>query len=189
MGTQNVVERILSDARNEARSIMEEAENKAAKTLADASLRAEKLRGQAERDVAKKRESILEKRAADARLDSAKHLLKEKRKVMDAIYDEALSRLLELSKEESLRLVSNLLESYAEEGDEVYFANNFRYVADAQVLPVIAEKKLVLASETLVMDGGIRLKGKVADKDLSFGALLAADREQYQAELAKRIFK
>ena len=189
MGTQNVVERILSDARNEARSIMEEAENKAAKTLADASLRAEKLRGQAERDVATKRESILEKRAADARLDSAKHLLKEKRKVMDAIYDEALSRLLELSKEESLRLVASLLEAYAEEGDEIYFAKNFRYENEVEILPIVLEKKLCISSEKLLIDGGFVLKGKICDKDLSFKALLAADKDEYQAELARKIFK
>jgi V/A-type H+-transporting ATPase subunit E len=189
MGTQDIVERILFDARSEAAAIIEDAENKAAKTLAEASARAESFRQQTENEVAQKRKSIMEKRAADARLDGAKLLLKEKRKVVDTIYDEAHSRLLELSKEESLRLVASLLEAYAEEGDEIYFAKNFRYENEVEILPIVLEKKLCISSEKLPIDGGFVLKGKICDKDLSFKALLAADKDEYQAELARKIFK
>jgi V/A-type H+-transporting ATPase subunit E len=189
MGTQDIVERILFDARSEAAAIIEDAENKAAKTLAEASARAESFRQQTENEVAQKRKSIMEKRAADARLDGAKLLLKEKRKVVDTVYEAALARLLKLPKETSIKLVSSLLETYAEEGDEIYFARNFSYAEDIKILPVIARKKLSIAQETLSIDGGLRLKGKLADKDLSFGALLAMDRESNQADLAKKIFK
>lgn len=189
MGTQSLVERILSDAREEANAMISDAQSKAAKTLADASARANALREQTEKEVAEKRKSILEKRAADARLDGAKYLLKEKRKVVDTVYEAALGRLLKLPKETSIKLVSSLLETYAEEGDEIYFARNFSYAEDVKILPVIVRKKLSIAQETLSIDGGLRLKGKLADKDLSFGALLAMDRESNQADLAKKIFK
>jgi hypothetical protein len=43
----------------------------------------------------------MEKRLADARLESSKILLKEKRKAVEAIYELALQRLLALEKEES----------------------------------------------------------------------------------------
>ena len=93
MGTQNIVDRIISDAKERAAAIVAEAESRAAKTLAEASLRAETIRQQAENEVAEKRKGIFDKRAADARLDGSKLLLKEKRKVIDTLYDEALSRL------------------------------------------------------------------------------------------------
>ena len=189
MGTQNIVDRIISDAKERAAAIVAEAESRAAKTLAEASLRAETIRQQAENEVAEKRKGIFDKRAADARLDGSKLLLKEKRKVIDTLYDEALSRLLECSKEECLQLIEALLIAYAEEGDEVCFANNFHYQEEVKILPVVAEKKLTFAGETLAIDGGLRLRGKISDKDLSFGALLAADRESYQADLAAKIFK
>ena len=189
MSTQLLVERIISDAQLEAQTIIAEAENKAAKLLAEASLRAETLRKQTEKEAAEKRIAILEKRAADARLDGAKLLLAEKRKVIDALYDEALSRLLEFSKEDCLRLVDNLLRLHAEEGDVVCFADNFRYASDVKRLPVAKEKKLLFEETTLPLDGGLYLKGKISDKDLSFGALLAVDREENQAALAKSIFK
>lgn len=183
------MERILSDARKEADSIVAEAEAKAAKLRAEAKARAETLESETKTETAARRKSILEKREAAARLDGAKLLLGEKRKVIDAIYDEAHSRLLELSKEESVKLIKMLLESYAEDGDELYFAENFPYAEEVALLPVIAAKKLKISAERLPLDGGLRLKGEKSDKDLSYGAVLAADREEYQAELAHELFK
>ena len=189
MGAQGIVERILSDATAEAEAIVAEAESKAASILAEASIRAEEMQKSAEAEALAKRKSILEKRAADARLDGAKLMLREKRKVIDAVYDEALSRLLELSKEDCLRLAEGLLAEYAEEGDEIVLAQNFAYRNELAILPIVEKKNLRICEQTEKMDGGMRLKGVSSDKDLSYGALLTADRERYQAALAKELFE
>lgn len=189
MSMQKVVERILSDAESEACAIVAEAETKAAKLLADASARAETERKTAETEAKARRNSILEKRAADARLDGAKLLLGEKRKVVATVYDEAHSRLLELSKENTLRLFARLLETYAETGDEIYFSTGFAYENEVKLLPVVKARGLTVSETRLPLEGGMRLKGVKADKDLSYVALLAADREEYQAQLAKELFK
>lgn len=189
MAMYQITERILSDAREEARVIVEGAENTAAKLLADASARAEQVKAETEADVKAKRESILEKRAADVRLDSAKRLLAEKRKVIDDVYERALARLCALSKEESLLLADRLLTEYAEEGDEIVFADTFRYQNEVSLLPIVKAKNLRIAPETKHFSGGMRLNGIKADKDISYGALLHADREENQAALAVEIFK
>ena len=189
MSTQVIVERILSDARAEAQGIVAEAEEKAAKLLADASTRLENARQQTEREVLEKRKSIFEKHAANARLDSAKLLLGEKRKVVDMLYAQALGRLQDLSKEDCLKLTEDLLEKYAEQGDVICFAEGFRYQTEVAALPVVKSKALKISSETLSIAGGMRLLGEKSDKDLSYEGLLAADREEYQAALAAEIFK
>lgn len=189
MSTELVVERILCDAKAEADAIVKEAELKAEKILADASARSEKLRLETEEETKAKCASILEKKGAGARLDGAKLFLKEKRKVIDALYDEALSRLLELSKEESVTLVVRLLEKYAEAGDVIVFAKNFPYESEIKIHPVIQAKGLTISSERLPLSGGLRLLGKKCDKDLSFGALLMADRDEYQSALAEKLFR
>ena len=186
---QQIVERILSDARAEAETIVKTAEEKSAKIIADALSWSENNRKIAEAEAAEKRKSIMEKREADARLDGAKLLLGEKRKVVDAVYDEALSRLLELSKEDCLKLTETLLEKYAEEGDELFFATNYPYKKEAALLTVIKKKNLTVSNQTLPLDGGLQLRGKISDKDLSYGALLEADRDAYQATLAAQLFK
>ena len=188
MATQQIIERILADASKEADVILASSEEKSAKLLADASACAQNIRREAEAEVAEKRDSILEKRAAAARLDCSKLVLKEKRKVIDAIYDEAHSRLLELSKENCLKLMEALLEQYAEAGDEIFFSKNFAYAEEVQVFPVVQEKGLTVSSQRADIAGGMLLKGKVSDKDLSYAALLFADRAENEAQLAADIF-
>ncbi len=189
MSTQRIVERILSDAHAEAQAILEEAKAKAAKIVADASLRAEKARLETEAEVQEKRNSIFEKQAANARLDSAKALLGEKRKVIDLIYTQALGRLQDLSEEDCLKLSNALLEAYAEKGDELCFAKKFPYKAEVAALPIVAERALTIAQDDAAVSGGFVLKGEKSDKDLSYSTLLAVDRDAYQAALAAEIFK
>lgn len=189
MSAEQIKDRILLDARKEAEAIVATAQQKAEKLRAEAVARAESLADSTKVEMASYRKNILEKKAAAARLDSAKLLLGEKRKVIDTIYNEVYSRLLALSKEDSVRLLESLLELYAEEGDELCFAENYPYVADIEILPIVAEKGLRISNERLPLDGGIRLKGEQSDKDLSFGAIMAADRERNQASLAKELFK
>lgn len=188
MSKQQVLDQILSDARAEAEQIVSEAERKAAVLLAAADKRVEELERTTEQEMQERRKTILEKRAAAARLDGAKLLLGEKRKVLDAMYDEALSRLLELGAEDCVSLFSRLLSAYAEEGDVIVLAKNFPYEEQIKLLPIIAEKNMKISPERQVMDGGMRLQGVTSDKDLSFGAILNADREQRQAELARVLF-
>jgi len=189
MSVEKLTERILADATAEAESIVAEAQTKADKIIAEANAKAEALRVETEAEVAEKRKSILEKRAAAARLDSAKILLAEKRKVIDAIYGEALDRLLKLPKEDCIRLIASLLTKYADEGDEIFFAQSFSYADEIKALPVITEKGLKISEERLPISGGIRLTGRLCDKDLSFEAILHADREVNQAEIAVELFK
>ena len=104
------------------------------------------------------------------------------------MYSLALSRLISLDKESWLLLCERLLRAYAEEGDELYFAENFVFVNEVKILPIVAEKKLKISSLRIALDGGFKLVGEKADKDLSYGALLANDREKYQSALAEEIF-
>ena len=188
MSMDQVVERILSDAKNEAEHILAEANVKADSMLAAVSVYCEKELRATEADVKAKVDDIFEKKAATARLDGAKLLLSEKRKTLDAIYGQALQRLLSLNKEDCLRLYKCLLETYAENGDEVYFAENFNYATDVEQMSIGAERNLKVMPYRLALDGGMRLCGQKSDKDLSFGALLAADKEKYQTTLTTRLF-
>ena len=81
------------------------------------------------------------------------------------------------------------MKEYAESGDEIFFAENYSYAGAAARLPVMAEKNLTISSRRIEIDGGFRLRGVSSDKDLSYGALLAADRDEYQADMAAEIFK
>lgn len=188
MSKEAIVDRIISDAEEAAREIINNAE-KDAESLLDRTregLERDRLGVQAE--VAEKSKAIEDGMAAAARLDGAKILLKEKRRVLDAVYASALKRLNGLEKSKALNLAARLIKEYAEEGDEIAFAPVYPYKSEVAALPVVREKKLKVSTKTADISGGFMLYGKTSDKDVSFAALLAADREINQAEIAQKLF-
>ncbi len=189
MSEQAIVERIISDAEEEARAIIKEAEERAKATVADATTDAERNRLGTQAEVKAKAESIFDGKAAVARLDGAKILLAEKRGVIDEIYARALEKLLNMSEKETLSLCTRLLTEHAEEGDELVFADSFRYAQAVSALPVVKQKKLKVSTKRAKLDGGFMLCGKNSDKNLSYGAILAMDREEQQAQIASVIFQ
>ncbi len=188
MSKEEIVERIIFDAEEEASAIVKAAEEKAAQTIADAESKAEEGRKTTEAEVANKVKSILDGKAATARLDCAKIMLGAKREVIDGIYARALQALIELDKENALALAEKLLQLYAEEGDCIAFAENYPYAEEVAAFSVVKEKGLRVSSDRVDIDGGFILVGRQSDKNLSYGALLAADREENQAEIASQIF-
>lgn len=188
MNEQAIVDRIISDAQKEAEAIIAEAERKAEQTVLQASLNAERVKKGVQAEVKQKTDGIFDGKAATARLDGAKILLGEKRGVIDEVYARALAGLNDLKEGDALYLAGKLLASYAEEGDEIVFAKNYRYSKGVSALPVVKEKGLKVSPAQADIDGGFILVGKNSDKDLSYGALLSSDREQNQADIASRIF-
>ncbi|MGN0813995.1 MAG: V-type ATP synthase subunit E [Candidatus Coproplasma sp.] len=188
MGKEDIVERIISDAEEEARKIVAAAEEKAAQTVAEAEKEAERTRIGTKAEVAEKVKGILDGKAATARLDCAKIMLGAKREVIDQAYAQALELLIGLNKDDSLSLAEDLLVSYAEDGDKIMFAENYRFAEEVAKLQVVKDKKLKVSPVRADLDGGFILVGKDSDKNLSYGALLSADREEKQAEIAAQIF-
>lgn len=188
MGKEAIVQRIISDAEAAAAAAISEAEQQAAEIIAQAEERANREKLGTQAVIAEKTKAIKDGKAAAARLDSAKILLAEKRRVIDALYGGALEKLKNLGKTEALALAENLLSAYAEEGDEIVFATDYLYKSEVAKLPVVAEKKLKVLGKTADICGGFVLLGKNSDKDLSYKALLSLDREARQAEIAAKIF-
>ena len=131
---------------------------------------------------------VADKKSAAARLESAKIELAEKRKVLDYAYNVALAKLKEYSEAEPQTFYAMLLEKYAEDGDVVYFAEEFDGVDAVAALPVFSTKKLTIASGRAKIAGGVLLVGKKADKDVSLTALIERDKELYLSQVASEIF-
>lgn len=188
MGKQEIIDRIISDARASADSMIASATAKAEKLLAEAEARCSQEKAETERECQAFAADLFEKKAAAARLESAKVLLAEKRKVLDYIYAVALAKLKESSLQNPREFYGSLLEKYAEQGDVVYFAKDFAFVEEVSAAPVFAAKGLRIATEGADIDGGVLLIGEKADKDVSLKALIALDKERYLSQIAAEIF-
>ena len=188
MSKESIVERILLDADAECEAIIGAANARAEEIVASATSRAEADRAETEAELDVLTQKILEVNAATARLDSAKVLLAEKRRVIEGVYARALERLQSLKEKDSLALLDRLLRANAEEGDEIVFDETFGYREGAAKLAVVKELKLKIGKDGVALGGGCILRGKHCDKDLSYPALLNADAEAHQSELAKKLF-
>lgn len=188
MGKEEIITRILADAEAEAAEIIRSAEERAREITASAKARAAEDMAEAEAEAIAQARRISEGKAVAARLESTKILLAEKRRVMDEIYARALKNLLALNESQSLKLIERLLDENAEEGDVIVLAKNFAYASGVAQLPVIKKRGLTLSTERADISGGCLLRGKKSDKDLSYSALLNADKDEYQAEIAAKLF-
>jgi len=191
MGKEEIAARILADARTEAESAVREAEAKAEQIIARATETERREQERAEHEVQEKADSIREGKRAAARLDSAKILLGEKRRVIDAVYDCVLKKLLALDDGQSLALLQSLLSAYAEEGDEIVLDEGYSdvYAERVKALSVVKERKVSVSADRAKIGGGALLRGKKADKDVSYLALLQEDRQTHQAEIAAELFR
>ena len=188
MGREEIVARVLSDAEKEAERVVAAAKKRAEEIVSSAQAEADAEIAAAEKEVMARAKLITDGKAATARLDSRKVLLAEKRRVIDGVYSRALGTLCCLGEHDSVLLAERLLKENAEEGDEIVFSDNFSHADAVTALPVVREKKLTVSRERPKLTGGFILRGKHADKDVSYGAILAADREEHQAEIATAIF-
>ncbi len=188
MGKEEIINRIIADAEREADEILRAASSRADEIVEAAKNRALTELAETENEVSARAKRIYDGKAAAARLDSAKILLAEKRRVIDEIYSRALEKLKKLSERDALKLMNRLIEENAEEGDEIVFSENFPYAAQVEKLAVVKERKLKVSSKRVPLSGGCLLRGKSSDKDLSYSALLNADMEEHQADIAAQLF-
>lgn len=188
MSKESIVQRIISDAEAEAEKIVSEAERRAEEIVAAAKERARRNSDGTRLEAEKRAKAIADGKAATARLDCAKLELAAKRKVLDEVYSRALDGLINLGEKDSLCIAERVLKEYADDGDEILFDVSYKHTAAVAKLPIISEKSLKIAKSKGKLGGGFILKGKSCDKDVSYGAMLAADREERVAEIAAQLF-
>lgn len=174
------MDKILGDAEERARLILSEAEAKADQMIAAAEEERATLVESARKMAASAAPETLKRRRAMAELEGRKLVLGEKQALITEAYREALVAVKKSDKYPSL-LVKMILSS-AESGDEVIFAAEDYTRLDPQKIVAEAEKqggiKLLLSQEKGDFDGGIVLRGKDCDKNLSLEVELASLRAE-----------
>lgn len=189
-GKEAIIKRILDDAEAKAATIRLSAEENRANTLQEAeewsALYLEKQRALLQAES----EDRIARKSTVAELDVRKELLAAKREVLDNVYTLALKKLENLSKQQYLSVLSNMLQKYAEVGEQIILSKSSEtYRKDIETLPVVQEKKLRLSESCGDFSGGILLLGEKCDKDLSFDTALKTLKTQIESETAEHLFE
>ncbi|MHC4069027.1 MAG: V-type ATP synthase subunit E [Planctomycetota bacterium] len=195
MEAEQVVEKILSEARNEAEAIKRKADEKEV---------AEQKKFEAELTEYKKQTEALAKKAASdekahllagARMEIAKEYLAEKRKILDEIFAKAREELKGLPDDKYQEIMKKLILSAVETGDEEVIVDTNEKRIDQKFIQQVNHElgseyqgKLRLSDERQDIGCGFILKRGKIKNNASLDVLLADAREALEIELAKEVF-
>ncbi len=195
MGTEEVVEKILAEAKAEAKKIKKQADEKEAAEQEKFNEQLQEHKKQtnalAEKLGREKKLHIL----AAARMDNAKELLAEKSRILDEVFEQARQQLLKLSDDQYKTLCSNLMLEAVETGDEEVIIDANENRIDEKFIKQINQKlgperkgNLKLSSQKLPIGAGFILKRGKIKNNVSLNVLLARARKDLEIDLAKDLF-
>lgn len=196
MEAEQVIEKILSDAKTEAAKIAKEAADKAAAERATLEAQLGEYRQQTESLVAKAAEDEKSHILAGARMEVAQEYLAEKRAILEEVFKRARQKLAELPDAEYRALMTRLMVEAAETGEEeVVVGANDQRIDRALVNEVngqLASKQkkgnLKLATDKHNMGGGFILRRGKIKTNVSLGVLVDQVRTELEIELGKELF-
>ena len=196
MEAEQVVEKILSDAKADAEKIASEAEQKEA---------VEQAKLDEQLDEHKKQTKILAQKAAEekkthilaaARMEIAKEYLAEKRKVLVEVFARARKQLQSLPDEDYCKLMAKLMLEAVETGDEEVIIDNSETRIDQKFIKNVNRElgpgykgNLRLADERQNLGAGFVLRRGRIKNNASLDVLLAQARKELEIKLAKELFE
>lgn len=196
MNAQTIVEKILQDARSQARTLLREAQEGAERSkealerkIAD---QREAVRRQAEQDAKAQEDRMLRM----AELDQRKALLTAKRAVMDRAFDLALDKMLAMPSREAREYNLNLLCAFAQGGEQLavgapapdWLDKSFLEEANRALEKAGRPGNLTLASDQPAIKGGFVLRREGLELNCSYEALLKTRRLALEGEVAGILF-
>lgn len=184
-----ISEKIISDARALANSTMEEGALKAQETIERAHNDIAIYREKNMHETFELRDEIVRRRISVANLEAKKNMLKARRDVLDSVYDGAIEAVCGDDKT-YLTLISKML-GYAEDGEEVCIsARDKDRITEGFIKSESARLgiTLTLSSEYADIRGGIILRGKNYDKNLSVDTEMASLRDETEPQIAISLF-
>lgn len=195
MGAEEVVEKILADAKAQAEKIKSEANRKDADDHAKFDQQLDEYKKQTEIIAQKAANDKKLHLLAAARMDIAGQSLTEKNKILDEVFARARRQLQSLPDEEYRMLCSKLMLVAFETGDEKVIIDKKETRIDQAFINRINKQlssnskgNLKLSDERQDLGGGFILKRGKIKNNVSFEVLLAQARKELEIELAKQLF-
>ena len=179
-GLENILNKIIEDAKTKADEIIKEAEEKqhivVEKREDDAKFLADKIN---EISI-KEREELLKRAKSSAELKARDDILSEKHKVIDEVLEKAIGELENLSEEDFVKFVKNNVEGVEEKNSILDVPSKYRDAvkkADLgfKVSDTDVERGFVLHNGNLIYNG-------------DFKALVKSEREDLEKFLAEKLF-
>ena len=195
MEAEQVIEKILADAKADADKIKKQADEKEAAEQAkfDEQLQEHKkqTKALAEKLGSEKKLHLL----AAARMDISKEHLAEKCRILDEVFTQARRQLQNLPDEQYRELITNLILEAVETGDEEVIVDNNETRINEEFIDRINQKlapdrkgSLRLSDERQQLGAGFILRRGKIKTNVSLEVLLTQAQKELKIDLAKELF-
>ncbi len=195
MDAEQVVEKIMADAKAEADKITNEAEEKQAGEQAKVDQQLWQYKDKTQMLAQKAGQDKKAHLLAAARMQIAKDYLAEKRKILDEVFNQAKTQLLNLSDDDYSRLITKLMLDVIQTGDEEVIIDNSETRIDHSFIKQINRRlspgykgNLRLSDQRNNIGAGFILKRGNIKTNVSIAVLLDKARNELEIQLAKELF-
>jgi len=179
---EKVIEKIIKDAKKEAKAIVQEAEKERAKILAEE-------RKKAEREVslmierAKREAKIIKEQAvSSAKIHARDEVLRAKGEIIDRVIQEVLKQLQSLDDDTYIQFIKERLEEekFTKEAKLIVPENKRKLVRSLQ-LPIQLDEDESVQSGFMIKEGRIV-------RNQTFESVIAHYRDELQIKIAQQLF-
>ena len=193
MEADQVITKILSDARAQAEAIKKQAEEREAAETAklneDLARSEQETKALAEKAAADERSQ----RLAVARMEAAKEYVTAKASLLDGVFAEARQKIEKLPDAEYRELMARLMAAAVETGDEKVVPGKNDARIDAKLVTDVNARlkdkgRLTLAGEKHSFGGGFLLQRGKVRTNVSIDVLVEQARKDLEIEVAKDLF-
>lgn len=195
MNAEQVVEKILSEARAEAEKIEAAAADKCAAAEAELKSQLADYEKQTEGLAAQAGEDKKARMLATANMEIRKEYLAAKVALLDDVFNKVRDRIKTLSDKEYEDLVTSLMTKAVQTGDEEVVVGAGEKRIDHSLIKQVNRKlgpgykgNLQLAQDRANIDGGFILKRGKIQVNVSIEVLLAEARDKFEIKLAEELF-
>jgi V/A-type H+-transporting ATPase subunit E len=195
MEAEQVVGKILSEARAEAEKIISEAKSRAAAEQAKLESELAKYNKETEVLAAEAAEDKKERMLAMARMDVRKELGAAKVALVDEVFEKAREKIRNLSDDEYRKLISELMIKAVETGDEEVIVGKDEKRIDDKFIKQINRQlgsgfrgNLRLSGEKADISGGFILRRNNIQTNVSIEVMVDSMREELESEVVKDLF-
>lgn len=188
-GLEEIIEKIIKDAINKANSTSEEANTKASEIIEVANNDARIYIEKNMQESYLERDDIIKRKISAANLETRKMILKTKQDLISQAFEEAVIEIKSNPSKYKV-LIAKMIEK-AEDGDKIVISKEDKdFISDTFVQEVLAKKKIKASVSDTYGDfsGGIIIKGKYADKNMSLEVELAGIRDEKEPEIVNLLF-
>jgi vacuolar-type H+-ATPase subunit E/Vma4 len=192
MAIEKIIEKIISESRGKAQSIIDQANSQAEKIIEDGKTLLEEEKEKKIKKSYDDLENEKQRKLALAKLESRKKTLQTRCDILDECFNRALKELMKLEGESLEKLIANILNGFVPKDSSEIIVREMEKDKFAQILSSIwgasFVKFCVMKTDPNFPGGGFILRTKRMEYDFTFKQIIDSIRPKIEREVIKILF-